>query len=543
MVTISGRVTYDFVPANAFFGLNYAQTDSFRPVRSVTVQFVDSGNNVLASTQTDLNGDYSLDVNANQTGLIRVRAEVMDPSGEPNRFFRVVDNTEFDALYTLDGEMLSSGTANSQRDLHAQSGWTGDSYGEPRAAAPFAILDTILIGRDFVFAADPTANLPGLNIHWSENNVAALDVDGEFNSLTGEIGGSRFRSSDGLYLLGEEDVDTEEYDRHVILHEFAHYLEFRLGRSDSIGGTHGLGDRVDLRVAFSEGWATAFAGLALDDPIYRDTVNDGQASSFFINIESQGNGGRGWYSEQSVQELIFDLVDANIDGNDFLTYPFSSIWSVMTGPVAGTPALTSIFPFLNAIKDTNPGDQVALDLLASGQDIGSISTDFGVNEVNDAGNVDVLPIYTNLTVNDPAAVNLCSTDAFKGGNASTNKLAARRFIRFTPPVPGNVSITMTATSIPASNYADPDFQLHRRGALIVPSGFDPLLGRGPPNSACEGFSNPGWVPGNCKELATIALTNTEHVLEVYEWTNTNPSDDPDYPPIGRTCFDVTVTQP
>jgi hypothetical protein len=81
MVTISGRVTYDFVPANAFFGLNYAQTDSFRPVRSVTVQFVDSGNNVLASTQTDLNGDYSLDVNANQTGLIRVRAEVMDPSG------------------------------------------------------------------------------------------------------------------------------------------------------------------------------------------------------------------------------------------------------------------------------------------------------------------------------------------------------------------------------------------------------------------------------------------------------------------------------
>jgi len=35
-----------------------------------------------------------------------------------------------------------------------------------------------------------------------------------------------------------------------------------------------------------------------------------------------------------------------------------------------------------------------------------------------------------------------------------------------------------------------------------------------------------------------------YVLEVYEWTNTNEVDDPvpEYRPIGRTCFDVTVTQ-
>jgi hypothetical protein len=28
---------------------------------------------------------------------------------------------------------------------------------------------------------------------------------------------------------------------------------------------------------------------------------------------------------------------------------------------------------------------------------------------------------------------------------------------------------------------------------------------------------------------------------VFEWTNTNDFDD-QYPPIGRTCFDVTVTR-
>jgi hypothetical protein len=34
----------------------------------------------------------------------------------------------------------------------------------------------------------------------------------------------------------------------------------------------------------------------------------------------------------------------------------------------------------------------------------------------------------------------------------------------------------------------------------------------------------------------------DYVLEVYEWTNTNRTDDPTpaYRPIGRTCFDVTV---
>jgi hypothetical protein len=37
------------------------------------------------------------------------------------------------------------------------------------------------------------------------------------------------------------------------------------------------------------------------------------------------------------------------------------------------------------------------------------------------------------------------------------------------------------------------------------------------------------------------LTAGDHVLEVYEWTNT--ADDAQFPPIGRTCFDVRVTQP
>ena len=536
-VTVSGKVTYDFVPAGLFGGLDYGRTEA-RPVRFAVVQFMDTATvdtgTVVARTTTDENGDYSLTLDANQSGFVRVRAELVQIQTLPSWEFQVVDNTDGDALYTLDGETLSTGTADSVRDLHAPSGWTGSSYGEERAAAPFAILDTIVIGRDYVLEAFPDAFFAPLDIHWSEKNVATFGEDGDPDTETGEIGTSFFSPSRGLFLLGAEDADTEEYDPHVILHEFAHYLEFRFSRSDNFGGPHALGDRLDLRVAFSEGWSTAFAGLALGDPVYRDAGGPGQGGAFAFNMEGGINGAPGWYSEQSVQEFIYDLVDTTIDGNDIFSYPFSTVWTAMTGPVATTRALTSIFPFLNGLKSDNVADQAALDLLAADQAIASITTDFGENETNDAGSPDVLPVYTEITVNGPP-VNLCSTDEFSSPvTGSVNKLGSRRFIRFTPATAGIATITMTATSVPAGEYADPDFWVYRQGPVFV--------SEGPPSMVCEDIAAPGWDPSSCVESASVPVVASEHVLEVYEWTNADRLPD-EFSPIGRTCFDVTVTQP
>jgi hypothetical protein len=50
------------------------------------------------------------------------------------------------------------------------------------------------------------------------------------------------------------------------------------------------------------------------------------------------------------------------------------------------------------------------------------------------------------------------------------------------------------------------------------------------------------LPEECVETFTPTLEAGDYVLEVYEWTNTNDSDDAEYPPIGRTCFAVTVEQ-
>jgi hypothetical protein len=295
-----------------------------------------------------------------------------------------------------------------------------------------------------------------------------------------------------------------------------------------------------MRVAYSEGLATALAAIALNNPSYRDSGGTGQAGAFAFNVENYGGTTRGWYAEVSVHELIYDLVDmANGigDRNDLFSYPFSTVWAALTGAVADSTAVTSIFPFLSAVKAANPADQAALDVFAGSQNIGPVSTEFGDGETNNAGNAsDVLPIYSVLTVNDVNPVNVCSTDAFTSGvSGSANKLSSRRFIRFTPPAAGNVTITAIATSIPSGEFADPDFYVHRQG--VIGAGF------GPPSAACEDIANPGWVESDCDEVAVLALAAVEHVLEVEEWSNTNDTDDPDFPPIGRTCFNVTVTQP
>jgi len=546
-VTISGTITYDFVPVGS--GLNYAATEE-RPARLISVQFIESGtNSVLASGQTDTAGHYSMSVPAERTGFVRARA-LSARTGSPSWFFDVLNNVDGDSLYVLDGASLSSGSVNSVRDLRADSGWTVASYANPRAAAPFAILDTIYVAAEYVLASDPALAFPPLDIHWSPDNVASFDANGDPDPSTGEIGTSFYWLSstlNGIYLLGAEDDDTDEYDRHVILHEFGHYLEDQFGRNDSIGGPHTRGDKLDLRVAYSEGFASAFAALALGDPLFRDTGGTRQSGAFVFSLESplgSPNPAPGWFSEESVGELVYDLVDTNVDGFDGLNYAFGELWSVVTGQQITTHAQTSIFAFLKAIKGMHPGDQVIIDQMTSAQAISPVADDFGTGETHDAGTLfgDVLPVYDSTLAVNGAAVNICSTDEFSSPQTgSNNKLASRRFLRFSPPAAGTVTIEVRATSIPTGKYADPDLRIHNQQSTFRSDD--------PPTAECQDVAAGSWSPGLCVEpnpsspALTVSVGVEEYVLEVYEWTNTNDSDDPDYPPIGRTCFDVTVTQP
>ena len=49
-----------------------------------------------------------------------------------------------------------------------------------------------------------------------------------------------------IHSCGQQNSDTDEYDRHVVVHEWFHYFEDHFSRSDSMGGVHGFGNIKDL---------------------------------------------------------------------------------------------------------------------------------------------------------------------------------------------------------------------------------------------------------------------------------------------------------
>ena len=172
-VSVSGQVTFDFVPAVPGQGLSYAGTVA-RPARGVTVELLQAGA-VTASTTTTPTGDYSFaGVPANTEVSLRVRAELLRV-GSPSWDFRVVDNLNADALYTLAGAVFNTGEASVTRNLHAASGWGGSSYTTTRSAAPFAILDLVYDAVQLILTAAPNTAFPALQLHWSTANVPSRE--------------------------------------------------------------------------------------------------------------------------------------------------------------------------------------------------------------------------------------------------------------------------------------------------------------------------------------------------------------------------------
>ena len=537
-VGIGGQVTFDRVPVVAGQGLAYQQTIA-QPARGVTVELL-QGSTVLASTTTDAAGNYSFgNVAANTDVALRVRAEMLRV-GAPSWDFRVVDNVNGEALYTLAGTVFNTGSANVTRNLHAESGWTGAAYTAPRSAAPFAILDVAYDAVQLVLTAQPDTAFPPLRFHWSTANVPVV------GSSPGEIGSSRFRADVGILLVGAANQDTDEYDRHVIAHELGHYLEHSFSRSDSFGGPHALSDQLDMRVAFGEAWGSAFAAMATGERVYVDTHSAAQAHAFSFDLEqspSRLNPNPGWFNEESLQSLLYDLYDNGRDVPpgafvvDDVALGFPPLWAAFVDEQRTTRALTSVFPFVHALKVAQPADASLIDGLTTSQQIAAVTDEYGTGQTNFGLPTQRTPpevaadfntIYDALTVG-ATLQNVCSLDDYTSSlTGAENKLASRRFVRFTVTDPGVHTITAQARA-PLNAPADPDLVLHFGGGETLTSEGE---------SSCTVST-----PASCVETFSPTLEAGEHVLEVYEWTNTNASDDPDYPPIGRTCFDVTVTRP
>lgn len=517
MVVLSGRITFDRLPFGTQ-GLN-GSSPVVSPARQVVVEIF---GDVAASTTTDTNGNYWFTVPQGANVTVRARAQMRRTGTAPTWNFRVLNNTNSDAEYVLVGTAFNVGTTGVTRDLHAPSGFSGSSYSGPRAAAPFAILDTVFNTKQLILSAAPTAAFPDLNLYWSaQNRASAAGICPD----SGDIGTSFYLSTTalieddcsqpwpgGIYILGDYGSgagDTDEFDAHVIAHEFGHYFEDQFSRSDSIGGQHTAGDRLDLRVAFGEGWGNAFGAMSLNDPRYRDSYN-GFSQDFGFNLESDSTND-GWYSEASVGEILWDLFDnATSEGSvDPLALGFGPIYAVMVGDQVNTDAFTSIFSFAESLQSNNPGQSSAIETLLDRENIEG-NDDFGAGENNDGGDPQALPVYRDITLNAPVT-NLCTNRL--AGATDLNKLGNRRFLRFVNNSTRNVAISaIGAAALGSEPAVDPDILVFRRGELV-------LLGES---------ANP-----NREDIPVTQLPAGTYIIEVYDFELAENS-----PP---RCMSVSIT--
>ena len=502
-VFISGAVSFDFVPHRMTgSGLDYDAIIA-KPARGVEVVLLDQCGEELKSSITNSVGEYRFDdVEANVEVSVRVKARLLS-TGNASWDFSVTDNTNDDALYVLQGASLSSGSDDSSRDFHAASGWGGENYSAVRSAAPFAILDTVYDSVQLITSVDSAADFIGTELRWSPLNSTAFG-----NLAEGDIASSFYDpNSKYIYLLGQEDNDTDEYDQHVIAHEFWHYFEDNYSRTESIGGAHGGGDLLDFRVAYSEGVGDAFSGMVLDDPIYIDSQGNGQLRGFTFDLEENVVSNRGWFSESSVQSILYDLYDSNSvdDGVDSIDNAFFEFYSVVTSPAfKNSNTLVGIHLFLSELKAQFPNLGAEVDALADQQDITVIDAK-ATGELNDGGKSAVLPLYKTVSVG--GAVEVCSVNDY----GVFNKLGNNQFVELT--IGSSASYSLSVTRVSGMNPSDPDFIVWKNGAIV--------------DSAESMKEN--------SEVKEVSLTAGVHIIEIFEYGNML-----DFQFSGDVCFEFEV---
>ena len=501
-VTVSGRITYERVPfanpgaAGSASGLDYAGTFA-APARSVVVELVDASSQaVLATATTDDDGNYALQSPANTGVFVRAKAQVRTAGAGD---IRVLNDLNSNALYVLDSSTFNSGTASLTRNLLADSGWPdfgGTRYAGTRAAAPFAIADTMYSCVKFFRANVPTPpNLPALDVFWSPE------------------GDSTHYDSEGIHLFGIDGSDTDEYDQHVLSHEFQHFLEDATSRSESPGGDHSSGERLDFRLAFSEGFANAFSGMVLDDPVYKDSLGQAQGSRFDFDLEASSQPPVGWFNEGSVAGLAWDLFDAANENSDAVSLGYAPMFEVLASVVRDGPALTSVYPFIDGLEARTGAPVAAIDALVQSHSVFGSGV-YGVGETNAGGVSEALPVYTVLTPGGTQRV--CGTAS---ASSYYNKLGNRVFLRFTLNAAQLVTIRATYTAVGSDvggPNPDPDIVLYRNGLLEVAD-----------DEAAD------------EEMLTRSLAAGEYVIEVYEYSHVDPSSSATRR--GLTCMNVSVT--
>ena len=325
-VTVSGVVRYE----DWEYGVNgYTGNVGWKAVRHAIIDLVDDTGQILDSTESSANGEYS--VSGAGTGLyIRVLAQTATDAP-----LQVSINNYTGSIYSATAS-VAAGEGNTTLNLDIRD---GDITG-----GAFNMLDVFTTAAQFIQTYSNTV-LPPLAIYWQRGD-SQYGTYYCFNSMTL----SQCPQGGGIYVgggFGNSGGDIDHYDDDVLWHEFSHFLEDVLQIDDSPGGPHQMTQNtLDLRLAWSEGWGDYFsiavkawlAGTAPEllsatagtaNSVYIDTVGNLANSDVNIAIDIDNPGLCGvedCYTYASNEIAVAKVLDRLRQ-----MYGMQAIWDVYQG--------------------------------------------------------------------------------------------------------------------------------------------------------------------------------------------------------------------
>ena len=353
-LTVTGRALY--VDRVFTFTGGFTNNEPELPVRFARVVVAnDDTGAILANSNTDENGDFTIAVTG--SGTLNLRVTVQARTTQFGSSVRVTDGSN--SLYTMSAPTFVNWDLDT--DLDAGTIVSEKLTAAGRVGNPFNLLDQIVDSMQWI------QSVGGANLN---QPVRATWPGGSGSFATG-----------ANFFMSDDDG----YDDLVQLHEFGHVVHNIYSDSDSPGGSHSFGQSdQDPRLSFGEGFATAFAGAVrnftgVNDPgFYIDCSGTGATGAGTIQLRMRMENGSpftnttlGEADEGAVFCALWDLIDTEatndnsvgtdddpLDGSFQFLGGFDGdelLWRSLDGPVQFASNLTQRDMWNGLFSPGDPG--------------------------------------------------------------------------------------------------------------------------------------------------------------------------------------------
>lgn len=313
------------------------------PIPYAEFRITDSNGQIIQKGESDQNGNILALVPKKALSLT---VSIHSRAFNDNYRASILQEPKKQLFYKVSQNLNLSGNETSSNIVNLMASTTQEMSG-----AAFNILYNIFVTNQYL-RTQLGSNFKILHkarVFWKKG-VSPATYLGASGALSFYSPNSSNDILEGLYILGGINgslcVDTDHFDNSIIVHEYAHFLENKLGRTDSPGGSHSGNMIIDPRLAWSEGFANYFQAAVLGRDFYRDTTAIDCTSTqnltnlnFILknsttpseNRDLPARPGEGNFRELAIARFLYALT-SNYSKTASLTYggenlPFTDIWS------------------------------------------------------------------------------------------------------------------------------------------------------------------------------------------------------------------------